>query len=127
MKRLLPACRLLQSKEVATEQQESERYCGGGQDNIFGHLIFSPSSQRMYNSSAMGDRLTGEASAALSPPPGVVGVVMAPDEPATSSTTSVTTRPRFVISLFRVTRLCGKSPLDVCTCCRIAALLADVK
>jgi hypothetical protein len=58
-----------------------------------------------------------------------VGVATAPDDgpAAISSTTSVTTRPRFVISLFRVTRLWGKSPLDVCTCCRIAALLADMK
>lgn len=94
----------------------------GVHDNILGHLIFSPSSHRMYNSSAMGDRLTGEASAALSAP-GVVGVVAAPDGPAMSSTTSVTTSPRVVISLFRVTRLWGKSPFDVCTCCRMAALL----
>jgi hypothetical protein len=52
-----------------------------------------------------------------------VGVVTAPDGPAMSSTTSVTTSPRFVISLFRVTRRWGKSPLEVCTCCRTAALL----
>jgi hypothetical protein len=99
-------------------------YCGGGHDNKFGHLIFSPSNHRMYSSSAIGERLTGEASAALSPP-GVVGVVavVVPEGPAMSSTTSVTTRPRFVISLFRVTRLWGKRPLEVCTCCLIAALL----
>src|SRR6266851_6087001 len=95
---------------------------GSVYDSILGHLILSPSSHRMYNSSAMGDRLTGEASAALSAP-GVVGVVTAPDGPAMSSTTSVTTSPRFVISLFRVTRRWGKSLLDVCTCCRTAALL----
>ena len=94
----------------------------GVHDNILGHLIFSPSNHRMYNSSAMGDRLTGEASAPLSAP-GVVGVVAAPDGPAMSSTTSVTIRPRVVISLFRVTRLWGKSPFEVCTCCRMAALL----
>jgi hypothetical protein len=95
----------------------------GGYDNIFGHLIFSPSNHRMYSSSAIGDRLTGEASPALLSPPGVVGAAEVPEGPAISSTSSVTTRPRFVISLFRVTRLWGKRPLDVCTCCRIAALL----
>jgi hypothetical protein len=108
--------------EVIISVERTSCHCGGYDDNIFGHLIFSPSNHRMYSSSAMGDRLTGEASPELSPP-GVVGVAMDPDGPEISSTTSVTTRPRFVISLFRVTRLWGKRPLDVCTCCRIAALL----
>src|SRR5258708_8366567 len=78
----------------------------------------------MYSSLAMGDRLTGEASAALSAL-GVVGVVTAPgaDGPVTSSTTSVTTSPRFIISLFHITHLWGKSILDVCTCCHTVALL----
>jgi hypothetical protein len=93
---------------------------------MLGHLILSPSSHRMYNNSAIGDRLTGEASAPFSAP-GVAGVVIAPDGPAMSSTTSVTSNPRFVISLFRVTRRWGKSPLDVCTCCRTAALLTKKK
>jgi hypothetical protein len=90
-------------------------------DKMFGHLILRPSSHRMYKSSAIGDRLTGDASEPFSAP-GVGG--KAREGPATSSTTSVTTSPRFVISLFRVTRLCGKSPLEVCTCCRTAAFLA---
>jgi hypothetical protein len=89
---------------------------------MLGHLILRPSSQRMYNSSAMGDRLTGEASPTFSAP-GVGGDVIAPEGPAMSSTTSVTTSPRFVSSLFRVTRRWGNSPLEVCTCCRTATLL----
>jgi len=66
----------------------------------------------------MGDCLTGEASAAL-PAPGVVGIVMAPgaDGPVMSLTTLVTTSPQFVILLFHITYLWGKSILDVCTCC----------
>ena len=81
-------------------------------------LHFSPSSHRMYSSLVMGDCLTGEASAALSAL-GVVGVVTAPgaDGPVTSSTTLVTTSPQFVILLFHITYLWGKSILDVCTCC----------
>ena len=72
----------------------------------------------------MGDRFTGEASAPSVTPGVVVGATAtAPEEPEMSSTTSVTTSPRFVISLFRVTLLCGKSPRDVCTCCRTAAFL----
>jgi hypothetical protein len=77
-------------------------------DRIFGHLILSPSSHLMYRSSAIGDRLTGDTSELLS----ALGVA-GPEEPAISSTSSVTTTPRFVISLFRVTRLCGKSPREV--------------
>lgn len=95
-------------------------------DNILGHLILRPSSHRMYRSSAMGDRFTGEASAPSATPGVVAGTTpapTAPEGPEMSSTTSVTTSPRFVISLFRVTLLCGKSPREVCTCCLTAAFL----
>jgi len=88
---------------------------------MFGHFNLRPSSHRIYNSSAMGD-LRGEADSvvlvdARSDRSGVF-FELADDEdevvfpevdaggnPATSSVSSVTTKPFAVISLRRVTRL----------------------
>lgn len=49
--------------------------------------------------------------------PGVDG------SPDTSSCTSVTMSPLAVISLLRMTRLCGNNPREVWTCCRTAEFL----
>ena len=108
-------------RKSPAEEGQGRDETRGVYDKILGHLILSPSSHRIYRSSAMGDRLTGDASEPVSAP-GVAG--NAPEGPAISSTTSVTTSPRFVISLFRVTRLCGKRSREVCTCCRTATFLA---
>ena len=64
-------------------------------DKILGHLSFSPSNQRIYNNSAIGDFLGG-SSAAIGPE-----VEGSPE----SSSSSVTTNPFEVISLFRMIRL----------------------
>ena len=68
-----------------------------------GHLIFSPSSHRKYNNSAMGDLRVGEAGVSSSFPAAVV--VGDDGRPDMSSCTSVTTRPLEVISLLRTIRL----------------------
>jgi hypothetical protein len=74
----------------------------------FGHLIFSPSSHRIYNSSAMGDLRVGE----LGGPslPAKDGECPCPEVEDVSSSCSTTTNPLEVISLRRVIRLCGKRP-----------------
>ncbi len=64
-------------------------------DRILGHLSFSPSNHRMYKSSAIGD-LFGGSSVAVGPE-----VEGSPD----TSSSSVTTNPFEVISLFRMMRL----------------------
>lgn len=94
------------------------------EDIILGHLRRRPSSQRIYKSSAIGDLLLGDC--------GVSFTSLAPfadasaddgSAPEISSCSSVTTKPFAVIILLRTTRLCGKSPCDVCTCCLTAELL----
>lgn len=110
----------------------------------FGHLSLRPSNQRIYNSSAIGLFLVGLAPSSdvvvavftvftggagtlgtgspLTPPP-PPPVPAAPPPIPISSSSSVTTKPRAVISLRRTTRLCGTSPARaVCTCCRTAEL-----
>ena len=76
-----------------------------------GHFSLRPSSQRMYSSSAIGDRLFGASS--LTP---MTGASLDVGRPATTgSSSSVTTRPLAVITLLRKTRLWGKSSRAVWT------------
>ena len=74
-----------------------------------GHLIFSPSSHRMYSSSAMGDFRDEAMESSLFAEVGSAGVECPESDidgrPVTSSCTSVTTRPWAVISLLRMIRL----------------------
>lgn len=103
--------------------------------NKLGHLIFRPSNQRMYKSSAMGDLRAGAAAESSLTAVAVVTeegvaertepVVSEDGSPDISSCTSVTTSPFEVISLLRVIRLCGKRPRVVLTCCRTAEFLRD--
>jgi hypothetical protein len=83
-----------------------------------GHFNRSPSSQRMYISSEMGD-FFGIASSTFADS-------MVDGKPEMSSWTSVTTRPLAVISLFRMMRLWGNKPRAVCTCCRTEVLLEGI-
>ena len=83
---------------------------------MLGHLSFKPSSQRMYNNSAMGDLRGGSASATNGSD--VEG------NPLTSCS-SVTISPFEVISLFLMIRLCGNKTREVLICCFIALFLAE--
>lgn len=88
---------------------------------MLGHLSFKPSSQRMYNSSAIGLRFmlvaeVGDAGRS-------VGALVVVEGPSSISSVSVTTSPRLVSSLFRVTRLCGRRLRDVATCSRTTSFL----
>lgn len=77
---------------------------------MLGHFSRSPSNQRIYNSSAIGDLRVGEAGSVRS---SLEGVGDDDDGKLEISSSSVTIRPLAVISLFRMTRLCGKRPRAV--------------
>jgi len=81
---------------------------------MLGHLSFKPSSQRMYNNSAMGDLRGGSAS-----PTNGSDVEGNP----LISCSSVTTSPFEVISLFLMTLLCGNKTREVLICCFTALFL----
>jgi len=85
---------------------------------MLGHLSFKPSSQRIYNKSAMGDLRTGSASATKGSD--VEGNPLI-------SCSSVTTSPFEVISLFLMTRLCGNKTREVLICCLTALFLPEIR
>ena len=88
-------------------------------ERILGHLSRSPSSQRIYSNSAIGD-LRGVCSSATGAMAGPADV----DGSPLISSSSVTISPLFVISLRRMMRLWGKSPRDVLMCWRTCWLLS---
>ena len=90
--------------------------------SMLGHLSLSPSSQRRYKSSEIGDFRTGE------PLSGCIGDGAGDDVEGSPeiSSSSVTMRPFAVISLLRMMRLCGNSERCVWMWLRTAGLLGEV-